>query len=177
MKKQILTLFIAVAASISMVMAQTDQIFFHNGKTIDANVSLVDDFKVIFKYAGENAEQTISKMTIAKIIYNSGREEEISEKIEVNGKGDWEKVAVLMDKSEIVGLKKVGDVQGKTTGFFSNYTSAAGTDKRSLKKLLEAAAAQGAQFVYITADKDTKGGMQSGSYGAQGNKKGIAYTY
>jgi hypothetical protein len=31
--------------------------------------------------------------------------------------------------------------------------------------------------VYITADKDSKGGMQSGAFGAQGNKKGIAYTY
>lgn len=177
MRKQILTIITVVLASVSMVMAQTDQIFFHNGKTIDANVSLVDDFKVIFKYAGENAEQTTSKMTIAKIVYNSGREEEISEKIEINGKADWEKVAVLLDKSEIVGLKKVGEVQGKTTGFFSGYTSAAGTDKRSIKKLLMAAAEKGAQFVYMTADKDTKGGMQSGSYGAQGNKKGIAYTY
>lgn len=177
MKKQILTLLMVIVATISMVMAQNDQIFFHNGKTINANISLVDDFKVIYKYVGENAEQTTSKMAIGKIIYSSGREEIVTEKIVINGKEDWEKVEVLMDKSEIVGMKKVGDVQGKTTGFFSSYTSAAGTDKRSLKKLLEAAAALNAPFVYITADKDTKGGMQTGSYGAQGNKKGIAYTY
>lgn len=177
MKKQIITFITVLVASISMLFAQNDQIFFHNGKTIDANVSLVDDFKVIYKYVGENAEQTSSKLTIAKIIYSSGREEEISEKVEINGKDDWEKVTLLMDKSETVGLKKVGDVQGKTTGFFSSYTSAAGTDKRSVKKLLMAAAELGAQFVYLTADKDSKGGMQSGSYGAQGNKKGIAYTY
>lgn len=82
-----------------------------------------------------------------------------------------------MDKSEIVGLKKVDEVQGKTTALFAGYTSASGTDKRSMKKLLQAAAKLRAPFVYITVDKDSKGGMQSGAFGAQGNKKGIAYTY
>lgn len=177
MKKQILSLSIMLLASITFLLAQTDQIFFHNGKTIDANVVRVDDFKVIYKYVGEDAEQTTSKMAIGKIIYKSGREEEVSEKVVVRGKADWENVVVLMDKSEIVGLKKLDEVQGKTTAMFAGYTSASGTDKRSLKKLLEAAADKGAQFVYITADKDSKGGMQSGAFGAQGNKKGIAYTY
>lgn len=177
MKKNLFTLFAVVFASISVLVAQTDKIHFHDGKTIDANVVKVDDFKVIYKYAGEDAEQTTSKMAIGKIVYKSGREEEVSEKIEVRGKADWEKVEVLMDKSQIVGLKKVDEVQGKTMGFFSGYTSAAGSDKRSLRKLLEAAAGMGAQFVYITADKDAKGGMQTGAYGAQGNKKGIAYSY
>lgn len=169
----VLTLFIGISSAI----AQNDVIHFHNGKTIDANVLRLDDFKIIYKYAGENTEQTVSKLAIAKIIYASGREEEISEKIEINGKADWEKVEVLMDLSEIVGLKKVADVTGKTTGFFSSYTSAGGTDKRSLKKLLEAAAALNCPFVYMTADKDSKGGMQTGSYGNQSLKKGVAYTY
>ena len=53
----------------------------------------------------------------------------ISEKIEINGEDDWEKVEILMDKSEIVGLKKVDEVQGKTTALFAGYTYASGTDK------------------------------------------------
>jgi sRNA-binding regulator protein Hfq len=177
MKKNIFTLFVAIFASITALVAQTDKIYFHNGKTIDANVIKLDDFKVIFKYAGEDAEQTASKRAIGKIVYKSGREEVITEKIEIRGKADWEKVEILLDKSEIVGLTKGDEIQGKTMGFFSGYTSAAGSDKRAQRKLLEAAADMGCPFVYITADKDAKGGMQSGAYGNQSNKKGIAYKY
>jgi dihydroorotase-like cyclic amidohydrolase len=137
----------------------------------------LEEFTVVFKYAGEDAEQTVSKLAIGKIIYKSGREEEISEKIVVSSKADWGKVEILIDKSQLVGLSKVAEVQGKTTGFFAEYTTAAGTDKRSMRKLLEAAAEMGCPFVFMTADKDTKGGMQSGAFGAQGNKKGIAYKY
>ena len=142
-----------------------------------ARSSNLKNLLLFSKYAGEDAEQTISKLAIGRIIYKSGREEQVSEKIVVNGKADWEKVEVLIDKSQLVGLAKGAEVQGKTTGFFAEYTTAAGTDKRSLRKLLEAAAELGCPFVYITAEKDTKGGMQSGAFGAQGNKRGIAYRY
>src|SRR5262249_7421174 len=118
----------------------------------------------------------LSKMAIHTITYASGREEEISEKIVVNGKEDWEKVEMLIDKAQIVGLKKLDEIQGKTMGYFSGYTSSAGADKRSMKKLLEAAAEMKAPFVYITADKDATAGNRA-AYGTQGNKKGIAYTY
>lgn len=170
----ICTLFVALTVS---AFAQNDKILFHNGKTVEGKVLKVEEFLVIYKYAGEDAEQTVSKLAVAKITYASGREEEISDKIVINGKDDWEKVQLLLDKSQIVGLKKVGDVQGKTMGFFSGYVSAAGADKRSVKKLLEAAAEKNCPFVYMTADKDAKSGAQTGSYGAQGLKKGIALSY
>lgn len=156
--------------------AAADRIMLHNGKEIDGKVIKVDEFFINYKYVGEDAEQTISKMAVAKIIYGSGREEEISEKIVIHGKEDWEKVEMLIDKSQIVGLKKLDEIQGKTMGYFSGYTSSAGADKRSMKKLLEAAAEMKAPFVYIYADKDATAGNR-GAYGTQGNKKGIAYTY
>ncbi len=177
MKKHIFSLLAFMILSVSFAFSQNDKIYFHNAKVIDAKVVRLDEFNLTYKYAGEDAEQKVSKLMVHKIIYGSGREEEVSEKISVRGKDDWEKVEVLLDKSQIVGLKKVGEVQGKTTGFFAGYTSSAGTDKRSLKKLLEAAANLGAPFIYMTADKDAKGGMQSGAYGSQSNKRGIAYGY
>lgn len=176
--KKITQFILLLALTISVVVAQeNDKIYFHNGKVVDGKVIKLEEFTVVFKYAGEDAEQTISKLAIGRIIYKSGREEQVSEKIVVNSKEDWEKVEVLIDKSQLVGLSKGAEVQGKTTGIFAQYTTAAGTDKRSLRKLLEAAAELGCPFVYITAEKDTKGGMQSGAFGAQGNKRGIAYRY
>lgn len=159
----------------------TDQIFLHSGKTIDGKVVKVDDFKVIYKYDGEDAEQTLSKKAIEKIVYSSGREEPISEKIVINGKDDWEKVEILLDVSEIVGLKKVDEIKGKSVGGFSGSKS----DKKANKKLLEAAAAMGCPFIYMTGDSKSSGGGWGGWGGGiasiatanQTLKKGIAYTY
>lgn len=177
MNKLMQFLMLMAFTAVMAVAQDNDKIYFHNGKAVEGKVLKLEEFTVIFKYAGEDAEQTISKLAIGKIIYKSGREEQVSEKIIVSDKADWEKVEILIDKSQLVGLSKVADVQGKTTGLFAEYTTAAGTDKRSMRKLLEAAAELGCPFVYMTADKDTKGGFQSGAFGAQGNKKGIAYKY
>lgn len=155
----------------------TDKIFFHNGKVVEGRVVKLEEFTVVFKYAGEDAEQTVSKLAIDNIIYKSGREEEISEKIVVSSKADWEKVEVLIDKSQLVGWTKVAEVLGKTTGFSAEYTTAAGTDKSSKRKMPEAAAEMGCSSVYINADKEIKGGMESRSFGAQGNKKGSTFRY
>lgn len=152
-----------------------DKIFLHSGKVIEGKVVKVDDFEVIFKYDGEDAEQTLGKRAIEKIQYSSGRIEQVSDKIVINGKDDWEKVEILIDKSEIVGLKKVGEVKGKN---FAAY-SGARADKKANRKLLEAAAEMGCPFVYMTADTQTstRGGWGWGAGSSQSLKKGIAYTY
>ncbi len=170
-------LFIAsILALLSITAFAEDQIIFHSGTEANGEVVRVEEFLIVFKYTGENAEQTISKLIVNKIIFGSGRVQEITDKIVIRGKEDWEKVELVFDKTMVVGLKKVGEVKGKTSGFFSGSVSAAGADKRSMKKLLMAAAEMNAPFVYLTADKDAARGVGS-SYGSQGLKKGIAYTY
>lgn len=171
MKKVISTLVFAFAIIVAFA---ADKIYLHNGKVIDGKVIKLDDFKVIYKYEGEDAEQSIGKKAVEKIEYSSGRTEDVSEKVVVASKDDWEKVEILLDKSEIVGLKKVAEVTGKTSGYFSGYVSGAGADKRANKKLLEAAAALGCPFVYMTSDNANSGAF---SYGKQALKKGIAYAY
>src|SRR5918911_427802 len=118
----ILSLFIS-----STAFSQTDKIFMHNGKAIEGNVVRVAEFTIVFKYAGEDAEQTVGKYAVEKIVYGkSGRAENVSEKIVVNSKDDWEKVVMLEDKSQVAGLNKVEEVKGKTA--FINYRTAAGSD-------------------------------------------------
>lgn len=179
MKKLLTTLFFAFAVVAAFA---SDKIFLHTGKIIDGKVVKVDDFKIIYKYDGEDAEQTIGKKAIQKIEYSSGRTEEISEKIVITGKEDWEKVEILLDISEIVGLKKIGEVKGKSVGGFSGSKS----DKKANKKLLEAAADMGCPFVYMMADQKSSGGGYRGGWGGgiasiasnnQSLKKGIGYNY
>ena len=49
--------------------AQNDKISLHNGKTIEGTVVRIGEFTVIFKYANEDAEQTVGKYAVSKIIY------------------------------------------------------------------------------------------------------------
>ncbi len=178
MKKLLTTVFFACAMVVAFA---SDKLFLHSGKTIDGKVVKVEEFTIVYKYEGEDAEQTIGKKAVEKIQYSSGRTENISEKIVIASKDDWEKVEILLDKSEIVGLKKVGEVKGKSTGGFSGSKS----DKKANMKLLQAAAAMGCPFVYMTSDQKSGGGSYGGWGGGiagiasanQSLKKGIGYTY
>lgn len=176
MKKLLFILLSLVSVS---VFAQNDKIYMHNGKTIEGTVVRVAEFTVVFKYANEDAEQTVGKYAVEKIIYGkSGREEQVSDKIVVNSKDDWEKVVVLEDKSQVAGLVKIEEVRGKTA--FINYRTAAGSDKKAQQKLKEEAAAKGCQFILMTSDKDLNltGSNSSASLGStQSVKKGVAYKY
>ena len=82
--------------SSAITFAQVDKVYKHNGEVVDGKVVRVEEYTVVFKYDGEDAENTIGKYAIEKVVYGkSGRVEEVSEKIIVNGKDDWEKVVIL----------------------------------------------------------------------------------
>lgn len=158
--------------------AQTDKIFKHNGETINGKVIKLEEYTVVFKYDGEDAENTMSKYAIEKIVYGkSGRVEQITDKIVVEGENDWEKVVILEDKSYIAGLKKGDEIRGKT-GFISFHTGNT-ADKKAQKKLQMEAAKAGYPFILLTADKDiNQSGATGPSFGAvQSIKKGITYKY
>ena len=75
-------MFTSIAA-----FSQNDKIFMHNGKTIEGSVVRIAEFTVIFKYANEDAEQTVGKYAVEKIVYGkSGREEKVTDKIAVLSK-------------------------------------------------------------------------------------------
>lgn len=169
-------LFLAVAFLGFAANAQVDKIYKHNGEVVDGKVVKLEEYTVIFKYDGEDAENTIGKYAIEKIVYGkTGRVEEVTEKITISGEDDWEKVVILEDKAYISGLKKEGEVRGKT-GLINYHTGNTG-DKKAEKKLKMAAAAMGRPFILQTADKSTVGASSNGLGGSQAIKKGIAYKY
>jgi len=173
MTKNVLLLFTLLITSV--ITAQDDQIFLHNGKTVEGKVIRVEEYTIDFVYSGEEAENTFGKYAIAKIIYgSSGREQDVTEKIEVTGEDDWEKVVILEDKSYIAGLKKVGEVRGKT-GMINFQTGNTG-DKKAEKKLKQEAAEAKCAFILMTADKSTTGAKNTFG-GSQAIKTGITYTY
>ena len=158
-----------VALFATIVTFAQDKMYKHTGEKLDVKILKVGDFTVNFTYPNETAEQTIAKYAIAKIEYSSGRKEDISEKIVVSSKDDWEKVIILEDVAATVGLKRQGEIKGKTAGMLS-YRTAGNADKKSLERLKKEAAELGAPFVLLTSDKDAR-------FSTQSIKKGFAYSY
>ncbi len=174
MKKIILVLTLVLTTAITF--AQSDKIVKHSGETVNGKVIKLEEYTVIFKYDGEDAENTISKYAIEKIVYGkTGRVEDVTEKIIVSSEADWEKVVILEDKGYIAGLKKGEEVRGKT-GLINYHTGNTG-DKKAEKKLKMAAAAIGCPFILMTADKATVGATSNGLGGSQAIKKGVGYKY
>ena len=169
-------LLLAVAFLGFAANAQVDMIYKHNGEVVEGKVIRLDEYTVVFKYDGEDAENTFGKYAIEKTVYGkTKRVEKKKKKIVVTGEADWEKVVILEDKAYIAGLKKDGEVRGKT-GLINYHTGNTG-DKKAEKKLKMAAAAMGCPFILQTADKSTVGASSNGLGGSQAIKKGIAYKY
>ena len=174
MKKIIL--FLALVLNAGLINAQSDVITKHSGEIVKGTVTKVEEYTVVYKYEGEDAENSIGKYAIEKIVYGkSGRVENVTDKIEVSSDKDWEKVVILEEKSYIAGLKKSEEVRGKT-GMVNFQTGNTG-DKKAEKKLKMAAAAIGCPFILLTADKTTVGAGSNSIGGSQAIKKGIGYKY
>ncbi len=169
MKKLMLSLVACMFMLFSFAQ-NADKMVKHSGESMDVKVVKVGETTITYKYPGEDAEQTIGKYAVSKITYGSGRSETITDKVLVSEKGDWEKVVILTDPSEAIGLKKGEEVRGKTSGMFS-YHTAGSADKKATKKIKEEAAEAGAPFILMTADKADGYGVK------QSIKKGYLYTY
>lgn len=174
MKKLILLLVLFVGVNVAN--AQVDKIFKHSDEIVEGKVIRLDEYTIVFKYDGEDAENTIGKYAVQKIIYGkTKRQEDVTEKITINGEDDWEKVVILEDKAFISGLKKVGEVRGKT-GLINFQTGNTG-DKKAQKKLKMDAAKLGCAFVLMTSDKTTVGANSNTIGGTQAIKTGVGYKY
>ena len=81
-----------------------------------------------------DAENLIVKYAIEKIVNGkSGRVKEVTEKIIVTGEADWQKIVILKEKFYLDGLKRAGEVRGKT-GMINLLTGNTG-DKKAEKNL------------------------------------------
>lgn len=175
------TLLAAVALMLSSafnVHAQADSIYLHSGQVIGGKVLKVAEKTLTFSYMEEDAQQTLGKYAVRKVVFGkSGRVQELSDKITVRGKEDWEKVVIIENTDEVAGLNRRTELSGKTKQI--NYRTGEGSDKTAMKKLKINAAENGCPFVFLTTDKDIdRKGWDGGSWGQiQSIKKGIGFTY
>lgn len=165
-------IFLAFLLGTQFVYAQADKVFLHNGKVLEVKVLKVDE-QILNKYPKEDVENSITKYAVAKVLYGSGREETISEKIVVTTEKDFENVVILQKGTNITGLKRLGDVKGKAMGTaLANMSKVKTRAENDLKK--EAAKIGG---VFLLIDNYQVTDSQPGiSYGKT-NITGTAFGY
>ena len=165
-------LFFLLLMSVSC-MAQ-DVVKFHNGTTAEGKVSEVTDQFIKFTYKGEDAINIISRSAIAEVDFSSGRVQQMSPRISVNSPEDWEKVRVVSDKNEVLGLKSLGQIEKHSSGTWSFSTTAGHFSEKTLKKMRKAAAEMGGCIVLVLSEKSKSGGFFSDGHASM---TGEVYTY
>ena len=92
-------------------MAQNDKVFLHNGTTMEVSVKGISNGVITYSYPGESVTQEVSEKQVEKIVFASGREQQVSEKVIVRDKSDWEKVIITNIESDVAGLVRKGEVK------------------------------------------------------------------
>lgn len=154
MKKYLL---LALCAFLVQASIAQDRIVKRNSDTLEVNITKSTDDVVEYVYPGESVVNEISKKSLSKIIYSSGRIEECNTNFVlpvINGKEDWKKVVVTYLESDVKGLTRVKQIKA-TSSWGGSLMSSVGYNN-ALKGLKKQAAKLGASVILIN-DIPTKG--------------------
>ncbi len=152
-----------------------DKIVTLSHDTLNVQVVESTDELVKFKYAKENAITSLNKGKVERILYESGRVEvcnAIKNIPTITSKDDWEKVIITFDAKDVLGLSKVGDVEGKSG--VGGVMSVQGGEN-AMKDMKKDAAKMGAGIVLITKGWDKEKDKPISGYGRGVKLAGVAY--
>ena len=90
--------------SMSAFGQANDKIIKIKGDTLNVTIQSVTETSVLFNYSNENAIQSINKKNVLRLVYSSGRIEDISTPILILGKEDYEKVVLTTNPNDVEGL-------------------------------------------------------------------------
>lgn len=170
--KKILLFLLLLSTSFSC-FAQ-DVVVYHNGNMVEGKVTETNDQFIKFIYKGEDVVNTISRKALAEVRFASGRVQEMSQKVVVNGPDDWEKVKVVYDKNEVLGLKSLGQVEKHSSGTWSFSMTAGHFSEKTLKKIRKEAAKRGGCIVLVLSQSSNSGGEFTNG---NASMTGEIYTY
>ncbi|MEZ7514946.1 hypothetical protein [Flavobacterium frigidarium] len=142
--------------------AQTHQIEKHNGESLDVNFIKYEDDILHYSSEGSDQEFQISKHAVAYLHdKNEASKEAVTNKITIDSKKDFGKVAVI-DNEQAVGLNKQTDIEiyhGINKGGTSHFIK-----EDTIRRLKYKSAELGYPFITII-------GKSNGKYSA------VAYNY
>lgn len=128
-----------------------DIVKLHRGEEIKGKVIEINDSYIRFIYEGEDVPVSISKIAIESILYNSGRVETCTPRVEFAEYGDPSQVVILRDKEEVAGLTRLKEITAKSGGFWSISTKEGRYIEKNFRKLQQQAYQLGGCAVLITS--------------------------
>ena len=137
---------VAKTAAIHTELKQ-DKIITHKQDTIICHITESQEMIIKYRYPNEESINSITKNSVRKVLFASGRVQSISEKVIVNGENDWEKVQITNLESDIVGLAKVKTFSEKALGFTASTQGR--VEQRATEKLKRDAAKAGCHILLI----------------------------
>lgn len=156
-------LFFALLCVFSINTNAQDKIILKNGEELNVKVVKNDENSVEFNYPGETLVNVKNKREIKKIIYESGRTEEIHQGIDVpiiRSEDDWGKVVETYLESDVEGLTRVDEIKA-TSGWGGAMASSLGY-KGAIKKLKKKAAKLGAGVILIHGQPNQSASARGG---------------
>ena len=148
MKKRMI--FVGVMAVMAMGLNAQDKVVLRSGEELNVKIVQNGETSIQFQFPGEEMLNEKNKREIKYIVYASGRREECSQGIEVpviKSKSDWKNVVITYLESDVVGLKRVGELKA-TSGWGGPLGSSMGY-KGALNKLKKKAAKMGAGVILV----------------------------
>ena len=149
-----------------------DKLYTHKGDTLNVYVKEVNESSIRFTYPNEQSINTLSKNATEKIEYESGRVQQITEKIIINDYKDWEKVVITNLESDVQGLTKGKEMKAKAKG--TTFTSQGRVEARAFDKLKKEAASKGYHTLLILTTTGKSGSPYSS---ASSSIRAIGYKY
>lgn len=150
-----------------------DVLFRHGASERKVNIIAVDDYAIKYAYPGETVVNSIGRAAVAKIIYSSGRVEQISELIDVTGNDGWKNVIITSNPNEVIGLVRAGEIKAKAGGYWS-MRSTKGSDRKATERIKREAAELGGHIVFIQQHETSGRGFYKNPESIQ---SGVAYSY
>ena len=144
---------------VSMGCFAQDEVIFHNGNVAKGKVTEVTDLFIKFRYENEDVDNTIGRAALSEVRFGSGRVQQMSQKVYVNSPDDWEKVRIVNDKNEVLGLKSLGQVEKHSSGTWSFSITAGHFSEKTMKKIRKEAAARGGCIVLVLSQQSQSAGF------------------
>ncbi|TDE15283.1 hypothetical protein [Dyadobacter psychrotolerans] len=167
-------LLFAVAFLLTTSAMSQDLITTHGGNNMQVKVLAVNENSISYTFPGETVTNTIGKAAVNKVKYASGREETISDKVDVSGEEGWQHVIITNNPNEVIGLKRKGEVKGKAGGYWGMRT-VKGADKKATERIKKDAIEMGAHVVFIQQHETT--GRKMYYSNPESIQSGTAYGY
>ena len=148
MKKKMI--LVALTAMVAVGAKAQDKVVLRSGEELNVKIVKNGETSIQYQFPGEEMLNEKNKREIKYIEYASGRKEECSQGIEVpviKSKDDWKLVVITYVESDVIGLKRVGELKA-TSGWGGSLGSSMGY-KGALNKLKKKAAKMGAGVILV----------------------------